>query len=145
MMRGFTAKALITPNVLGVETSFEGFAKLGWLVTLKISHRKISFTWSVRGVVLARAMSPTRSSGPRRIFLPRLPKIVPPPPDTGYLPSIRPPSGTNGAGTKALVLKNSFTRPLTLPLRIASWSVAPGARSPVVNRVAGPNLFALDF
>jgi hypothetical protein len=49
------------------------------------------------------------------------------------------PSGTNGAETKALVLKNSFTRLLTLPLRPASASVAPGAKLPVVYRVAGPN------
>src|ERR1700757_4415653 len=72
------------------------------------------------------------------MFRPRLPKIVPPP-DTGYLPSMRPPSGTNGAGTKALVLKNSFTRLLTLPLRPASASVAPGGKLAVVYIVAGPN------
>src|SRR6266478_4602824 len=143
MILGFTVSALITPKVLGVETSFEGFTKLGRFSTLNTSHRKISFTRSVRGVVLITAMSPTRWSGPRRMFLPRLPNIVPPqvglPPDTGYLPSISPPSGTKGAGTNALVLNNSFTRLLTLPLRPASASVAPGAKLPVVYRVAGPN------
>jgi hypothetical protein len=35
MIRGFTASALITPNVLGVETSFEGLAKFGRFSTLK--------------------------------------------------------------------------------------------------------------
>src|SRR5438105_291153 len=34
----------------------------------------------------------------------------------------QPPSGTNRAGTNALVLKNSLTRLLTLPLRPASAS-----------------------
>ena len=38
----------------------------------------------------------------------------------------------NGAGTNTPVLKNSLTRLLTLPLRAASSSVAPGARLPVV-------------
>ena len=81
-------------------------------------RRAIGWIWKIRTV---------------QIFLPRLPQIVPLP-DTGYLASIRPPSGTNGAGTNALVLKNSFTRLLTLPLRPASASVAPGAMSPVIYR-----------
>src|ERR1700722_2036394 len=143
MIRGFTVRALITPNVLGVETSFEGFAKLGRFSTLNTSHRKIRLVCSVRGVILMNAMSPTRWSGPRRMFLPRLPNIVPPqvgpPPETGYVPSISPPSGIHGAGTNALVLKNSLTRLLTLPLRPASASVAPGAKFPVVYKVDGPN------
>jgi hypothetical protein len=75
-----------------------------------------------------KAMSPTRWSGPRRIFLPRLPNIVPPqvglPPETGYWPSISPPSGIQGAGTNALLLRNSFTRLLTLPFRPASASAS---------------------
>src|SRR6266404_5094464 len=66
-----------------------------------------------------------------------MPNIVPPP-ETGYLPSIRPPSGTNGAGANAFVLKNSLTQPLTLPPRPALLSVAPGARPAVVYKVAGP-------
>ena len=143
MIRGFTVRALITPKVLGVETSFEGFAKLGRFSTLNTSHRKIRLMCSLRGVLLMNAMSPTRWSGPRRMFLPRLPNIVPPqvglPPDTGYLRSISAPSGIQGAGTNAPVLKNSLTRLLTLPLRPASASVAPGAKFPVVYRVAGPN------
>src|SRR6267142_374083 len=142
MIRGFTVRALITPNVLGVETSFEGLAKFGRFSTLNTSHRKIRLMCSVRGVLLMNAMSPTRWSGPRRIFLPRLPNIVPPqvglPPDTGYLRSISYPSGIQGAGTNAPVLKHSLTRLLTLPLRPASASVAPGAKFPVVYRVAGP-------
>src|SRR6266851_9716474 len=137
MIRGFRVKALIVPKVLRVETSLEGLAKVGVFSVLKISQRKISFTRSLRGVVLITAMSKSRCSGPLRIFLPRLPKIVPPP-ETGYLPSIRPPSGTKGAGTNALVLKNSFTRLLTLPLRLTFARVAPEAKSPVVYRVAGP-------
>jgi hypothetical protein len=60
MIRGFTVKALITPKVLGVETSLDGFAKFGLFSKLKISHRKISFTRSVRGVVLIAAMSKSR-------------------------------------------------------------------------------------
>jgi hypothetical protein len=60
MIRGFTVKALITPNVLGDETSFEGLAKFGVFSKLKISHRKISFTRSVRAVVLITAMSKSR-------------------------------------------------------------------------------------
>jgi len=42
IIRGFTVKALITPKVLRVETSLDGFAKFGLFSTLKISHRKIS-------------------------------------------------------------------------------------------------------
>src|SRR2546421_443292 len=57
MIRGFTVKALITPKVLGVETSLDGFAKFGLFSKLKISHRKISFTRSVRGVLLMAALS----------------------------------------------------------------------------------------
>src|ERR1700746_2370513 len=118
MIRGFTVSALITPNVLGDETSFEGLAKFDRFSILNISQRKVSFTRSVRGVALIIAMSPARGSGPQRIFLPRLPNIVPPP-EAGYLPSIRPPSGINGAGTKTCVLKNLLKRPLTLPLTLA--------------------------
>src|SRR5258708_15566020 len=44
-----------------------------------------------------------------------------------------------GAGTKAFVLKNSLTRLLTVPLRPASLSVAPGANTAVVYKGAGPN------
>src|SRR6202051_9838 len=136
MLRGFTVSALITAKVLGGETSFEGFAKFGRFSTLNTSHRKIRLMRSVRGVLLMKAMSPTRWSGPRKMFLPRLPNVVPPqvglPPDTGYLPSISPPSGIQGGGTNAFVLKNSLTRLLTLPLRPASASVAPGAKLPVV-------------
>src|SRR5260370_42168964 len=65
--------------------------------------------------------------------------MVPPPPDTGYVPSISPPSGMTGAGAKAFVLKNSLTRLLTVPLRPASLSVEPGANTAVVYMVAGPN------
>ena len=50
----------ITPNVLGVETSFEGLAKFGRFSTLNTSQRNISCTRSVRGVVLITAMSATR-------------------------------------------------------------------------------------
>jgi hypothetical protein len=57
MIRGLTVKALITPKVLGVETSFDGFAKLGLFRALKISHRKISFTRPVKDVVLTAATS----------------------------------------------------------------------------------------
>jgi outer membrane protein assembly factor BamB len=32
------------------------------------------------------------------MFLPRFPKTVPRPPDTGYCPLIKPPLGINGAG-----------------------------------------------
>src|SRR5216684_2237478 len=138
MIRGFTVKARIVPKELRVETSLEGLAKFEAFSILKISQRKISFTRSLTGVVLITAMSKFRWSGPLRIFLPRLPNIAPPP-ETGYLPSIRPPSGTNGAGTNAFVLKNLLTRLLTLPLRLTSPRVAPGAKSPVVYRVAGPN------
>src|SRR5216683_7752340 len=138
MIRGFTVKARIVPKELRVETSLEGLAKFEAFSILKISQRKVSFTRSLTGVVLITAMSKSRWSGPLRIFLPRLPKIVPPP-ETGYLLSIRPPSGIYGPGTNALVLKNSFTRLLTLPLRPASASVAPGAKLPVVYRVAEPN------
>ena len=53
----FAVKAPIAPKVLGVETSLDGFAKLGRFSRLKISHRKISFTRSVRGVVLIAARS----------------------------------------------------------------------------------------
>src|SRR5258708_6052155 len=67
------------------------------------------------------------------------PKEVAPQTDTGYVPSIRPPSGMTGAGAKAFVLKNSLTRLLTVPLRPASLSVAPGANTAVVYMVAGPN------
>src|SRR5258708_18406246 len=65
--------------------------------------------------------------------------MVPTPPDTGYGPAISPPSGMTGAGAKAFVLKNSLTRLLTVPLRPASLSVAPGANTAVVYMVAGPN------
>src|SRR5260370_12920401 len=44
-----------------------------------------------------------------------------------------------GAGAKAFVLKNSLTRLLTVPLRPASLSVAPGDNTAVVYMVAGPN------
>ena len=44
-------------HVLGVETSLDGFAKFDLFIKLKISQRKISFTRSVRGVVLIAAMS----------------------------------------------------------------------------------------
>ena len=37
MIREFTVSALITPNVLGVETSFEGLAKFGRFSTLNSS------------------------------------------------------------------------------------------------------------
>jgi hypothetical protein len=60
MIRGFTVKALITPKVLGIETSLDGFAKFGLSSKLKTSHRKISLTRSVRGVVLITAMSKSR-------------------------------------------------------------------------------------
>src|SRR6201998_1340891 len=143
MILGFTVSALITPKVLGVETSLEGLAKLDRFSTLNTYHQKMRLMRSARGVLLMKAMSPTRWSGPRRIFLPRLPNIVPPqvglPPETGYWPSISPPSEIQGAGTNALVLRNSFTRLLTLPFRPASASVAPGAKLPVVYKVAGPN------
>jgi hypothetical protein len=56
MMRGLTVKALITPNVLGLETSDEGLAKFGVLSALKISHRMVKFKWSLMGVVLMIAM-----------------------------------------------------------------------------------------
>src|SRR5260370_40150258 len=65
--------------------------------------------------------------------------MVPPPPDTGYVPSISPPSGMTGAGAKAFVLKNSLTRLLTVPLRPASLSVAPGANTAAVYIGAGTN------
>ena len=57
MIRGFTVKALITPKVLGVETSFDGFAKFGLFNTLNISQRKFSFTRSVSEVVFVTATS----------------------------------------------------------------------------------------
>ncbi|MCU1336083.1 MAG: hypothetical protein JWO19_1664 [Bryobacterales bacterium] len=60
MIRGFTVKALIVPKVRGVETSLDGFAKFGLFSILNISHRKISFTRSVTGVVLITAMSKSR-------------------------------------------------------------------------------------
>src|SRR5258707_14634640 len=44
-----------------------------------------------------------------------------------------------GARAKAFVLKNLLTRLLTVPLRPASLSVAPGANTAVVYMVAGPN------
>jgi hypothetical protein len=58
MIRGFRVKALIVPKVLRVETSLEGSAKVGVFSVLKISQRKISFTRSLRGVVLITAMCP---------------------------------------------------------------------------------------
>src|ERR1700752_2237010 len=101
MIRGFTVNALITPKVLGVETSLEGLAKFDRFSTLNTSHRKIRLMRSVRGGLLMKAMSPTRWAGPRRMFLRSLPNIVPPqvglPPDTGYWPSISSPSGIQGA------------------------------------------------
>src|SRR6266478_9369184 len=108
MIRGFTVKARIVPKELRVETSLEGLAKFEAFSILKISQRKVSFTRSLTGVVLITAMSKSRWSGPLRIFLPRLPKIVPPP-ETGYLSSIRPPSDTKGAGTNALVKEFVYT------------------------------------
>ena len=39
MMRGFTLIAVILPNVLGLETSLAGLAKLAQLKTLKTSQR----------------------------------------------------------------------------------------------------------
>jgi hypothetical protein len=60
MILGFTVSALITPNVPGVETSFEGLAKFGRFITLNTSQRKTSLTRSVRGVVFITEMSPTR-------------------------------------------------------------------------------------
>ena len=105
MMRGFTLIALIFPNVPGLETSLAGLAKLDQLNTLKTSQRNTMWAFSPRFVRLMSATSTLRWLGPLRTFLPRLPKIVPPP-LTGYLPSIKAPSGMNGAGTKTLVLKN---------------------------------------
>ena len=69
MIRGFTVKPLIAPKVLRAETLLDGFAKFGLFSMLKISHRKISFTRSVRGVVFMTAMSKSCCPGPLRIFL----------------------------------------------------------------------------
>jgi len=37
MIRRFTVNALITPNVLGVETSFEGLVKFGGNLWIRLS------------------------------------------------------------------------------------------------------------
>src|SRR5262245_42591422 len=105
MIRGFTLIAVILPNVLGLDTLLAGLAKLGQLKTLKTSQRNTILTFAPSLVRLMSAMSTLRCPGPLRTFLPRFPKIVPPP-LTGNFPSIRPPAGTNGAGTNTLVLKN---------------------------------------
>src|SRR5262245_30211080 len=137
MIRGFTLIAVIFPNVLGLETSLAGLAKFVQLKTLKTSQRNSMVALSPRQMSLMRAMSRLRWPGPLRTFLPKLPKIVPPP-VTGNCPSINPPSGMNVAGTNASVSKYRSRRLLTLPCRTASSSVFPGARVPVVKYVAGP-------
>src|SRR4030095_8299841 len=105
MIRGFTLIAVIFPNVLGLATSLAGLAKLSQLKTLKTSQRNTTLAFSPSLVRLMSAMSTLRWPGPLRMFLPRFPKIVPPP-VTGNFPLMKPPSGMNGAGTNTLVLKN---------------------------------------
>ena len=93
MIRGFTLIALIVPKVLGLETSLAGFAKLAWLKILKNSQRKTMTAFSPTLVRLAIPRSTFCWPGPLRMFLPKFPKIVPPP-LTGNCPLIKLPSGT---------------------------------------------------
>jgi len=57
MMREFTLIALIFPNVLGLETSLAGLAKLGQLKTLKTSQRNTMLAFSPSLVHLMRAQA----------------------------------------------------------------------------------------
>ena len=82
-----------------------GVGEIGPIEDVEHLPAKHHVAFSPSLVRLMSATSTLRWPGPLRTFLPKFPKIVPPP-VTGYLPSINPPSGMNGAGTNTLVLKN---------------------------------------
>jgi hypothetical protein len=79
MIRGFTLIAMISPNVLGLETSPAGLAKFGHLKTLNTSQRNTRLAFPPSLVRLMRATSTLRWPSPLRTFLSRFPKIVPHP------------------------------------------------------------------
>jgi hypothetical protein len=106
IIRGFTLSALIFPKVAGVETSLDGFAKIRAIEDVEDAPAESQDYLLADLRTLDDSQVNVALVRPPRMFLPRFPKIVPPPSDTGYCPSTNPPSGINGALTNVCVLNN---------------------------------------
>jgi len=95
---------VIFPNVLGLETS-----PLDWQNWANEDVKDFPAEHDAGFLTDSRALDESHIdialARPSKDVPPRFPKIVPPA-VTGYFPSIKPPSGMNGAGTNTLVLKN---------------------------------------